>query len=484
MSLKIASKEINRSKVAFFRFKKLGGQYLVTNDIGEYCFLSPYEFDKFITGEIERSYPEKYNELKDKRFIKDQLDVDDFIFKYSHKNNFLSRGPGLHIIVVTLRCDHKCIYCQTSSKGLNTKGLDMSIATAQKVVDVIFESPNPDIAIEFQGGEPLVNWSTVKFIVSYAQKKNKIKKKKLFLSLVSNFTFLTKERLDFLMKNDIALCTSLDGPQNLHNKNRKASAKINSYKKTTEWIKKIQKSVLNNKKYKFDLNALPTITRFSLSQPREIIDEFIKWRFQGVHLRRVSPFGSGKKVNELTVNVQDFLKFYRKAMDYIIDLNLKGKIFYERTAQIFLKKILLNEDPNFLDIRSPCGAGIGQLAYNFNGDVYTCDEGRMLSAIGDKTFRLGNVSKNVYKDIVFNDVVKSMCLSSCLENLPVCNECVYKPYCGVCPIYNYVQEGNFFSATPFNDNCVLNMSILTYLFDKLQELKVREIFLKWVNDKK
>ena len=48
-------------------------------------------------------------------------------------------------------------------------------------------------------------------------------------------------------------------------------------------------------------------------------------------------------------------------------------------------------DPNYLDIRSPCGAGIGQIAYSYDGKIYTCDEGRMLGGMGDDIFCIGNV---------------------------------------------------------------------------------------------
>jgi len=65
----------------------------------------------------------------------------------------------------------------------------------------------------------------------------------------------------------------------------------------------------------------------------------------------------------------------------------------EKAAVTFLKKIMTEEDPNHLDFRSPCGAGIGQLAYNYNGKVYTCDEGRMMSMMNDESFCLGNVKK-------------------------------------------------------------------------------------------
>jgi sulfatase maturation enzyme AslB (radical SAM superfamily) len=54
---------------------------------------------------------------------------------------------------------------------MDQKELDMSKETAKKVVDTIFYTSNPSITIEFQGGEPLVNWDVIKFIVEYAEKK-------------------------------------------------------------------------------------------------------------------------------------------------------------------------------------------------------------------------------------------------------------------------------------------------------------------------
>jgi His-Xaa-Ser system radical SAM maturase HxsB len=355
----------------------------------------------------------------------------------------------------------------------------MDISTAKGVVDKIFESPSENIIIEFQGGEPLVNFDTVKFIVEYAQQKNKTARKKLLISLVTNLTFMTPEYLEFFVKNNVTLCTSLDGNELLHNKNR--ASKINSYQNTIRWIKRIQGEIKKSKKYKYRINALTTITKSSLSYHKEIVDEFINLGLEGVHLRPVNPFGINKKIWErINFSAQDFLSFYKKTLDYIIELNLKGKRFYERTARILLTKILTDEDPNFLDMRSPCGAGIGQLAYNFNGDVYTCDEARMLSMMDDESYKVGDVFKNSYEDFINNDIVKALCSASCLDNLPGCCECVYKPYCGVCPIYNYVVEGNIFSLTTHNQRCKINLSILDYLFERLQDPQIKDIFYKWV----
>jgi len=473
--------KINKRKVGFFRFKEMNNEYLITNDIGDYSFLSAENFNAFLSGKIEQDF-DKYQELQEKGFIWDRLDFQDLTKRFLFKNSFLCHGPGLHIVVVTLRCDHRCLYCQSNAQGLSRKLYDMDTSVARAVVDRIFESPNKNINIEFQGGEPLVNFKTVKFIIEYAKSKNKEKDKKLEFLLVSNFSFMTREKLDFLIENKVSFCSSLDGPESLHNKNR-VLAGANSYKNTIKWLKEIQKEIKKNKRYKYRINALATITKSSLSYPKEIIDEYMRLGLQGIHLRPVNPFGVNKKIwSKIVFHAGEFIGFYKKALDYILELNLKGKEFHERTAKILLTKILTSRDPNFLDTRSPCGAGIGQLAYNFNGDVYSCDEGRMLSVIGDESFRVGNVMKNSFNEFMDNEIVKSLCLASCLDNVPGCESCVYKPYCGVCPIYNYyVEDRDLFFPSMKNDRCRINMAILDYLFDKLRDARNKEIFYNWIH---
>ena len=46
-------------------------------------------------------------------------------------------------------------------------GFDMDKETAKKVVEFIFQSPSKQITIEFQGGEPLLNFEIVKFVVDF-----------------------------------------------------------------------------------------------------------------------------------------------------------------------------------------------------------------------------------------------------------------------------------------------------------------------------
>ena len=79
---------------------------------------------------------------------------------------FLREPTPLHIFVVTLRCEHSCPYCQVSRRSADKALYDMSEDTARRALDVAMSSPPPAIKIEFQGGEPLLNFGLIKSIVA------------------------------------------------------------------------------------------------------------------------------------------------------------------------------------------------------------------------------------------------------------------------------------------------------------------------------
>lgn len=71
--------------------------------------------------------------------------------------SFLQQVTPLHILVVTLRCEHSCPYCQVSRQSTDRSRFDMSEET--RALDIAFTSPAARIKIEFQGGESLSQFS-------------------------------------------------------------------------------------------------------------------------------------------------------------------------------------------------------------------------------------------------------------------------------------------------------------------------------------
>lgn len=471
--------KIDKDKVGFFRFKKLGEEYLITNDI-THARIAEENFKLFLEGKLDKNSI-TYRNLSERGFIKDKIDMKGCVDGYCKRNHFLfNHGVVLHIMVVTKRCNYQCVYCQAGREEAQKKEYDMTEDIARKTVDVIFQSPVDRFSIEFQGGEPLINWDVVRFVIEYAQEKNKVAKKNMGIGLVTNLSLMTEEKYNYLIKNNVTICTSLDGPAHVQNKNR-PFYNGDSYEIVSNWLKRSRKEE-KEKKLPTQLSALVTLTRYSLEHIEEIIDEYIKNEFSVIHLRRLSLLGYSaieNSQNSFGYTAEEFIEAWKRGMDYIIQKNIEGNYIVERGAGIMLSKILKEFDPNFLDLRSPCGAGIGQLAYFYNGDVYSCDEGRML---GNDLFLLGNVNDDSYKKISQNSKIKTLVTASTLDNF-ACDECVYKSYCGICPVLNYTLYGNLFPNIRATDQCKINETMLDYLFLKMKDPKVLDVFKKWVSRK-
>ena len=156
------------------------------------------------------------------------------------------------------------------------------------------------------------------------------------------------------------------------------------------------------------VSALMTTTEASIDRPEQIIDAYLEQGLHEVFLRPLSPYGFAVKTRSTPpMTSTDGLSFYERGLDYILALNDRGVEMRERYAAIVLKKMLTNSDPRYVDLTSPAGIGIAALAYNYDGDVYASDEGRMLAEMNDTTFRLGNVHTDSYEDMLLSDALLS-----------------------------------------------------------------------------
>lgn len=459
-----------------YRSKKVGDKFLVTTDHGSWIALDKDSFKKLGSGNIEKGST-LFKELEDVGIILTKENLDNIVNDYRKKLSFLFQGTRLHIVIPTLRCNQKCIYCHASSKPASSQGYDMDQETAKNTVDFIFQSPSQDISIEFQGGEPLLNFDIVKYITEYANQLNKKHGKSLKFSLVSNFSLVDEEKLDYLIKNKVGICTSLDGPEFIHNKNRLLMGG-NSYKSTVESIEKLKNQYKKMGAKTRKVNALLTVTKDSLPYYKEIIDEYVKLGMPDIFLRFLNDLGDARPAwKQISYSADDFIDFWKKSMDYIIELNTKGKKIREWFVWLILQKIVDMTEPSYFEQRSPCGAAIGQLAYNYNGDIYTCDEARM---VGEDIFKLGNVKENNYSEVLTSNQTCSI-VSASVNETQICDYCAYKPYCGLCPVCNYAEQGNMIGKITETARCKIYKAQFDYIFEKfISEPKANKVFISWL----
>ena len=464
-----------------FRLREVGGEVLLTNPWGDWVFVSHDELDQLVSGVLDSSSP-LHARLKERNFLRDAVDVTALADRYRQRKSFADAGPNLHILIATLRCNQSCVYCHASRADMSATSTDMTPETADGVVDLIFQSTSPRLTIEFQGGEPLANFPLVKHVIERAREKNADGAKTVDFTLVSNLSLMDEEKLAYLVDNRVQICTSVDGPAALHDKQR-ILAGGSAHAEAVKWIKRINESYekMGLDPVLYHVEALITTTRAALAMPKEIVDAYVELGCRAIFLRPVDPFGfAAKTAGTIEYDRETFLEFYRVAVDHILALNRQGTQVLERFASIFLTKIF-GDEPNYLDIRSPCGAGIGQLAYNYDGKIFTCDEGRMLHQMGDSFFQLGEVGATRYRQIMLSDTVRALTVASNLDAQPDCVNCTYQPYCGVCPVHNYATQGNIFGRMRESSWCAVHKGIQDYLFDKLRQndADTVEVLRRW-----
>jgi radical SAM protein with 4Fe4S-binding SPASM domain len=232
-------------------------------------------------------------------------------------------------------------------------------------------------------------------------------------------------------------------------------------------------------------DALMTTTRKTFEQWKDVIDLYVGLGIKNIHLRPLNPYGFALHPNSwasIGYTTEEYLDFYARCLDYILELNRSGVEIMEATASIFLVKMLTPDDPNYVDIRSPAGQGMGAIAYSYDGRIYPSDEGRMVAAMGDDTFQIGTVGQTTYDELIRHPTVRALAVASIQDSLPACHTCWNKPYCGVDPIDNYMVSRDIFGQRPSSPNHKEYLGVATILFERLARDttgEVEAIFRRW-----
>ena len=461
-----------------FKFISLDdSRYVLVNMAGDFLTVDEPDLRALVDHSLS-SGEATYRELRARHFLTDtesSVAKELLAIKVRSRYRMLPEFTGLHMFVASLRCEHSCPYCQVSRQSTDKTRYDMSETTAEKALGLVFRSPSKTIKIEFQGGEPLLNFPIVEHVVRRAKAINHGFDKNLVFVIATNLALIDDRILDFCEEHDIQISTSLDGPKDLHNKNRPRPGG-DSYERAIAGIQRARKSLGRDK-----VSALMTTTAASLGRINEIIDEYVEQGFAGIFLRPLSPFGFAVKTKSFSkYSVQEWLEFYKTGIRYIIDLNKKGLSFSEFYAQTILKKMLTCDSPGYVDLMSPAGIGIAGVVYNYDGDVYASDEGRMLAESGEKQFRLGNVMSDSYEDIFLSDALLDPIEQSFAKSVPMCSDCAFEEYCGSDPVYHWATQRDAVGKKPNSGFCARNMEIIRFLISTMEaDPFAKQLFLKW-----
>lgn len=442
-----------------------GRRVLVSNDFGDYAVLDEQTHARLQSGGLTVA-DDRFRDLEARSLLSDrgpEAWTDLERAAHATRKSFALDGPSLHIFVVTLRCDHSCQYCQVSRAAVDATGFDMSAGDAAHAVDRVFESPSRDLTLEFQGGEPALRFDRVRQIVELALARNSVEDRRLSFSMVSTLHHMTDEDLAFCRDHRIRLSTSIDGPADLHDRNRPNPGK-DSWARTMAALERAR-AVLGED----GVSALPTLTRAALADPVRLIDHYRALGFPSIFLRPISPYGFALKTRRaIGYEMAEFMAFYETALDYILALNSAGEAFEETYAAILLRHILTPFHSGYVDLRSPAGAGLGVLVYDYDGQVYPADEARMAARTGDTRFALGHVSA-AFETLMASPAMRWLATGSVAETLPGCSTCAFVPFCGADPVYHASVHGDPVGDRATSEHCARHLGLFKLLFNRLAD---------------
>ncbi len=475
-SLKLQENSLAEDQLGFFRWGRIAGKMLVTNDAGEWALLSESDFDDLLAGRITQGNP-LFSELQRKGFLRDRLDIDGLAKRIARRNGHIRRGPHLHVLRIV----------GTGLSGELVSPALMSTDTADRILDFVLQSMAPALSFDFEGdgGEPLANFPVLQhFVTSLRERNQRGAGKKLRFRVFSNLSAMTESIADWLAQNEIAVCTELNGPVELHDQLQKRRGG-SDHATVVRWLDRLRSSS-SGAEASEPIQAYPAITRELLDAERPLLDEYVARGLTSIQLLPSgAAFSAAVTGEESGYSLPEFVRFYRRALDYVVELNRGGHRIVERTAAMIARKIFGTDDPGIVDVQSPSGEGTNCLVYEADGRIFPSEFGRRAAVGGDPIFELGQVPEVTVTDVLRHPTVRAIAAASLLDTQPMSAECWNKPFCGFSPTLNYLTRGDLFGQRPNCVQCQFQISVSEKIFETVADPNGSEatgIFRGWATD--
>jgi len=462
----------------YFRQLESIDKLLVTNSSGAFAFLDSHDqLEQMIDREWSQIPKEKIDELAAKNFVADGVDravrANLLATGIATANARAISGPSLFMIVPTLRCDHSCRYCQVSRVPVTKSGYDLSTDTIGRILSFIEHSGQPDIKIEFQGGEPLLQFEYLREFVRRA--KSQLREKSLSFVICSALGPLNTEIIDWARGENIVFSVSLDGGSIVHNVNR-PSKYFNPHENTINGIERIQSELGQDR-----VSCLATVTRESFDDPVALVESYFRLDLESIFIRPLSPFGFAAPFNQkLSYSAETYMNFYRACLEQIIELNT-DRMFVEETACVHMNRMFRPGYTSYVDLQSPAGYVLGALVFNYDGNVFGSDEARMLwESTKAPELILGNINE-MPGSVFGNENAARLLSDTFLCTTPGCYECAYQPYCGADPLHHLATQGDHIGDKSISFFCKLQRLMFDHIMELLHSSpQAEKVLMSWL----
>jgi len=358
--------------------------------------------DKYPVREIKEAIEEIKALESDGRLFSE----DAYVGKLPEKKDTVVKALCLH---VAHDCNMRCRYCFASTGDFGIKRTLMSIETGKKAIDFLINASGSrrNLEIDFFGGEPLLNFGTVKDIVAYARSKEKEYNKNFRFTVTTNALSLNDEHKRFINENIGNIVLSIDGRKQVNDRMRTRADGMGTYDSILPKIKDMADSRNHDNYY-----VRGTFTRENCDFSRDVL-HLADLGFRQISVEPVvTARETGFDIRE--EDLPQIANEYEKlAYEYVSRIKA-GKGF-----NFFHFMIDLDQGPCIVKRLTGCGSGSEYLAVTPEGDIYPCHQ-----FVGMNEFKMGNVD-----DGIINRNVQNLFKNSNVYTKIECSECWCRFYC-------------------------------------------------------
>ncbi len=308
-------------------------------------------------------------------------------------------------------CNLRCRYCFAGSGHFGGERALMPVETGKKAIDFLLDSSGSrrHLEIDFFGGEPLMNFETVKLLVAYGREKAGRRNKEIKFTLTTNALLLSDKVTGFLNSEKISVVLSLDGRPQVNDAMRlTAGSGGSSYELIAPKISSFVNS-RDNENY----IVRGTYTRFNTDFARDVVH----LADQGYRYISVEPV-VGPLEEEWSLKEDDLPRLFNEyeslTREYI------KRAAEGRSFEFFHFNLDLDNGPCIPKRLSGCGAGFEYMAVTPEGDLFPCHQ-----FVGRDQFKLGSVW-----DGITNFDIPRRFRNAHIYNKTECQKCWARFHCG------------------------------------------------------
>ena len=320
-------------------------------------------------------------------------------------------------------CNMRCLYCFAGKGEYGGAGGLMSPDTGKRAIDFLIENSRDrsNLDVDFFGGEPLLNFETVKELVRYASGLGQTCGKNFRFTLTTNGLLIDDEVIDFVNREIHNVVLSLDGRPETHDATRKLPGGEGSYARVVPAIKKLI-DARNGRDY----YIRGTFTKANIDFVQDILHiadlGFTELSMEPVVSKSTDDYALS------TADLPELERQYELLATEMLQRRKEGRgfSFYHYTLD-------LKGGPCIYKRIAGCGAGTEYMAVTPSGDLYPCHQ-----FVGNERFLLGDVRRGLV-----NKALQDEFGSADIYSRQPCRQCWARMYCsGGCAANAYNATGS------------------------------------------